>query len=120
VTGFEHKKAALQERIETLTSELEALKAQRKAVKRHITIAELPEEERFKQLSIQSKQLIDTIKMVAYRAETAMVQMARDWAESWNCRCTDSGSAPWPCLRVRRPPYPRVLPSPESVRTSCR
>jgi hypothetical protein len=29
-------------------------------------------------LSTQSKQLIDTIKMVAYRAETAMVQMARE------------------------------------------
>ena len=78
VAAFEHQKAALQEQIETLTSELEALKAQRKAVKRHITIAELPDEERFKQLSTQSKQLIDTIKMVAYRAETAMVQMARE------------------------------------------
>jgi hypothetical protein len=42
--------------------------------------AELPDEERFKQLTLstQSKQLIDTIKMVAYRAETAMVQMARE------------------------------------------
>jgi prepilin-type processing-associated H-X9-DG protein len=78
VAAFEHRKAELQEQIETLTSELEALKAQRKAVKQHITIAELPEEERFKQLSTQSKQLIDTIKMVAYRAETAMVQMARE------------------------------------------
>jgi prepilin-type processing-associated H-X9-DG protein len=78
VAAFEHQKAALQEQIETLTSELDELKAQRKAVKRHITIAELPEEERFQQLSTQSKQLIDTIKMVAYRAETAMVQMARE------------------------------------------
>jgi len=78
VAAFEHKKAALQEQIETLTSALEERKAQRKALKRHITIGELPAEERFKQLSTQSKQLIDTIKMVAYRAETAMVQMARE------------------------------------------
>lgn len=78
VAAFEHQKAALQERIETLTGELEERKAQRKALKRHITIAELPEEERFQQLRTQSKQLIDTIKMVAYRAETAMAQMARE------------------------------------------
>jgi predicted nucleic acid-binding Zn-ribbon protein len=78
VAAFEHQKAELQEQIETLTKELEELKAQRKAVKHHITFAELPHEERFKQLATQSKQLIDTIKMVAYRAETAMVQMARE------------------------------------------
>jgi prepilin-type processing-associated H-X9-DG protein len=78
MAAFEHQKAELQEQIDTLTKELEELKAQRKAVKRHITIAELPDEERFKQLSTQSKQLIDTIKMVAYRAETAMVLMARE------------------------------------------
>jgi predicted nucleic acid-binding Zn-ribbon protein len=78
VAAFEQKKAALREQIEGLTKELDALKAQRKAVAHHITIAELPDEERFKQLSTQSKHLIDTIKMVAYRAETAMVQMARE------------------------------------------
>jgi prepilin-type processing-associated H-X9-DG protein len=78
VAAFELKKAELQERIDTLNKELEELKAQRKAVKRHIPIVELPDEERFKQLSTQRKQLIDTIKMVAYRAERAMVQMARE------------------------------------------
>jgi prepilin-type processing-associated H-X9-DG protein len=78
VAAFEHKKAELKEQIEMLTNERDELKAQRKAVEHHITIAELPDEERFKQLSTQSKQLIDTIKMVAYRAETAMVQMARE------------------------------------------
>ncbi|MCP4983831.1 MAG: hypothetical protein GY935_25430, partial [Gammaproteobacteria bacterium] len=77
VAVFEQKKAELQEQIENLTQELDELKAQRKAVEHHITIADLPEEERFKQLSTQSKHLIDTIKMVAYRAETAMVQIAR-------------------------------------------
>jgi len=78
VAAFEQKKAELQEQIEGLTKELDKLKNQRKAVQHHITIAELPEEERFKQLSTQSKHLIDTIKMVAYRAETAMAQMARE------------------------------------------
>ncbi len=78
VATFEQKKAALQEQIEDLTKERDNLKTQRKAVERHITVAELPEEDRFKQLSAQSKHLIDTIKMVAYRAETAMVRMARE------------------------------------------
>jgi predicted nucleic acid-binding Zn-ribbon protein len=78
VAAFEQHKAELQEQIEGLTKELAELKRQRKAVEHHITIAELPEAERFKQLSTQSKHLIDTIKMVAYRAETAMVQMARE------------------------------------------
>ena len=78
VAAFEQKKAELQEQIEGLTKELDELKNQRKAVQRHITVAELPEEQRFKQLSTQSKHLIDTIKMVAYRAETAMAQMARE------------------------------------------
>ena len=78
VAAFEQQKAALQEQIEGMTKELEELKSQRKAVKHHITLAELPEEQRFKQLSTQSKHLIDTIKMVAYRAESAMAQMARE------------------------------------------
>jgi sugar-specific transcriptional regulator TrmB len=78
VEAFEHKKSEIQEQMDALKSELEKLKAERKANKRHITINELPEEERFKQLSTKSKQLIDTIKMVAYRAETAMVQIARE------------------------------------------
>jgi predicted nucleic acid-binding Zn-ribbon protein len=78
VAAFEQKKAALQEQIEGLAKEVDALKTQRKAVKHHLTIAELPEADRFKQLSTQSKHLIDTIKMVAYRAESAMAQMARE------------------------------------------
>ncbi len=78
VAAFEQQKAQLQEQIEDLTKELDELKAQRKAVQHHITIAELPPEQRFKQLSTQSKHLIDTLKMVAYRAETAMTQMARE------------------------------------------
>ncbi len=78
VVAFEQKKAELQEEIEGLNKELEQLKRQRKEVKHHITVAELPEPARFKQLSTQSKHLIDTIKMVAYRAETAMVQVVRE------------------------------------------
>ncbi len=78
VEAFEQKKATLQEEIKVLEKQLEELKDMRKAVKHHITIAELPKDARFKQLSQGSKHLIDTIKMVAYRAETAMVQIVRE------------------------------------------
>ncbi len=69
---YENKKMTLQEEIEYMKQDLEQLKAQRKATERHITISQLPEEERFKQLSTDSKHFLDTIKMIAYRAETAM------------------------------------------------
>ena len=77
IEAFTQRKAGLREDIEHLTIEAEALKAQRKATKRHVTYDELPKEARFDRLSTQSKHLIDTIKMVAYRAETAMAQILR-------------------------------------------
>ncbi|MGH8566364.1 MAG: cell division protein ZapB, partial [Gammaproteobacteria bacterium] len=75
---FERRKAELQEGIAALQEEVAALKAERKATKRHIPFHDLPEEERFKRLSTQSKHFIDTIKMIAYRAETAMAQTLRE------------------------------------------
>jgi hypothetical protein len=38
----------------------------------------LPEAERFQQLSTHSKHLVDTLKMIAYRAETAMANLLRE------------------------------------------
>jgi hypothetical protein len=78
VEPFVRRKAALQEEIEALQHELDALKAERKQTPQHITVEELPEEARFRQLSTHSKQLVDTIKMIAYRAETAMANSLRE------------------------------------------
>ena len=78
VQPFVRRKAALKEEIETLQHELDTLKAKRKETPHHITVDELPEEARFRQLSTQSKHLVDTIKMVAYRAETAMANSLRE------------------------------------------
>jgi len=78
VEPFLRRKAALQDEIETLQRELDTLKARRKETAHHITVEELPEEARFRQLSSQSKQLIDTLKMIAYRAETAMANSLRE------------------------------------------
>ena len=77
IEAFTQRKSDLKEGIEHLRKEAEALKALRKATKRHVTYDELPKEARFDRLSTQSKHLIDTIKMVAYRAETAMAQIVR-------------------------------------------
>jgi hypothetical protein len=79
VESFMHRKAALQEAIDQLQQDIQTGKAERKATPRHIPLTELPEPDRFRQLSTQSKHLIDTIKMVAYRAETAMANALREY-----------------------------------------
>ncbi len=78
IEAYELKKASLLEAIQARELELETAKEQRKAIERHIPIGQLPEEERFKRLAIPRKHLIDTIKMVAYRAETAMANVLLD------------------------------------------
>ncbi len=77
LVAFMRKKATLQEEIEQQKKAVEALKSARKETPHHIDIKDLPEDQKFKQLSTQSKHLIDTIKMTAYRAETAMANSLR-------------------------------------------
>ncbi len=78
VKVFEQKKAELLEEITDFQEKVDTLKSKRKETDKHTTIAELPEEERFSKLATQTKQLIDTVKMVAYRAETDMVNILRE------------------------------------------
>lgn len=78
VTAYQKKKADMQEKINDLNEDIIALKQTRKAVAHHITVSELSEEDRFRRLSTHSKHLIDTIKMIAYRAETAMAYTLRE------------------------------------------
>jgi hypothetical protein len=59
--------------IQHVEDELAALRRQRKATPRKVAISSLPEEERPSQLMPLSKMLTDTVKMIAYRAETALV-----------------------------------------------
>ena len=77
VENYQKGKADLQETIELLEKDLASLKQQRRGVARHITLAELPEKERWAQLAGGRKHLLDTIKMMAYRAETAMGALLR-------------------------------------------
>lgn len=78
VEAYEQGKAELHIESEHLQAQLVRLKAKRKGIKRHTTVGELPEEARFERLRIQSKHLVDTIKMIAYRAETAMVHIVNE------------------------------------------
>ncbi len=75
---YESKKGELREEIELFEGELAELKAQRKQTVRHLSLGELSEQDRFAQLAPTRKQFIDTIRMIAYRAETAMAIMLRD------------------------------------------
>ncbi len=78
VERWGNKKAALQEEIAGLEKELGELKERRQDIPSHICFTDLPQDQRFERLAVQSKHFIDTIKMIAYRAESAMVHVLRD------------------------------------------
>lgn len=80
---FLKKKAALQQDIEALQTQLRERKAKRAAVEGHLPLGQVPEAERFDRLSSGSKDLVDTIKLVAYRAETAMAHVLREALPKW-------------------------------------
>jgi len=84
VACYEQHQGALQEKIETLTHEVERFKAQRKATKPRIPVQELPEKDRFTRLRTERKHFIDTIKMIAYRAETSMASTVREELARWD------------------------------------
>lgn len=75
---FEQEKGKLLEQIEHHQQKLEQLKSERKAIKRKVTLKDLPQADRFTQLRTAKKHFVDTIKLIAYRAETALVHIARE------------------------------------------
>jgi hypothetical protein len=78
VARYQQKKAHLQDEIETLDREIDQLKQQRKQTPRHIAVKDLPESDRFSRLLTERKHFIDTIKLIAYRAETSMASLLTD------------------------------------------
>lgn len=75
---YERRKASVREDIDFLKKDLEDLKQKRKKTQKHIPPADLPDEQRFTQVAPTRKQFMDTIRMIAYRAETAMAIVLRD------------------------------------------
>lgn len=78
VAAYEQEKGRRLEQLQQQEQNLAQLKAQRKALPRHLTLKELPAAERFTQLRTTKKHFVDTIKLIAYRAETALVALARE------------------------------------------
>jgi transposase len=63
--------------IQRLEADLRELQVQRRATPRKVLLTSLPEAQRPRQLLPLAKMLTDTIKMIAYRAETALVALLR-------------------------------------------
>ena len=78
LTAYEQKKGELKEIIDQLQEDIAHLKERRKKTSKHLPLGELPKQERFLQLAPTRKQFIDTIRMIAYRAETALTAIVRD------------------------------------------
>jgi transposase len=75
---WEKRKADLLEEIEQLEHELTDINDQLKTTPGHLDWDKLPESERFQRLAPSRKQLVDTVKMIAYRAETALASIVRE------------------------------------------
>ena len=73
-----NQKSELLQRREEIKLDLDKLKAERKLTPKRIAIKDLPEGERFERLLPERKHLVDTIKMIAYRAETSMMHVIRE------------------------------------------
>ena len=75
---WQRRKAVLREEIEHLEQELQELRGKIKQTPKHIEWQELPEEQKFQRLAPSRKQLMDTVRLIAYRAETALVSVVRE------------------------------------------
>jgi hypothetical protein len=69
------KKAETLEGLQAVQAQLVDLRAKRKTTPKKVTIESLPEDQRPTQLAPLNKILVDTVKMIAYRAETALVAL---------------------------------------------
>jgi len=78
VERYEMQKATVLDDMNQMEKELDELKQKRKQTEKHIAFVDLPEENKFQQLSPTRKQFMDTIRMIAYRAETAMTSVLRE------------------------------------------
>ena len=73
------KKQELQQEIQGFEKGIKEIKEQKKQTPRKIAYNELPENEKFDNVINQRKHFLDTIKIIAYRAETAMVSIIKQY-----------------------------------------
>ncbi len=79
VLKYQQQMAELQEQIACEQKVITDLKQKRKSFPKHITISQLSQDDKFPQLTTEKKHFIDTIKMIAYRAETALANIIRPY-----------------------------------------
>lgn len=72
-----HASAERRQDIQALETDTDVLRIQRKNTPRKVPLASLPDGQRPQQLTPMGKVLTDTVKMIAYRAETALVALLR-------------------------------------------
>jgi len=75
--GFNSKKAQLQEDISIYKNQIAKLKADRNEIPAKIKFADLPDKEKFMGVHNERKQLVDIIKLIAFRSEIAMASMIK-------------------------------------------
>jgi hypothetical protein len=72
---FQQRNGQLREELHAVDQEIDNLKQQRKNTEHHIPAKSLPEEDRFTRLRTERKHFIDTLRMIAYRAESSMASL---------------------------------------------
>ncbi len=70
-----HEQAELQETIQGYQHQIEETLEKRQQIQQHVKVEDMPAETRYNKLKTESKLFINTIKMIAYRAETAVVNL---------------------------------------------
>lgn len=69
------KQCLIKAQIMTYKQEIDQLIEKRKGVKRKITLQEMPQKQRYNKLKTESKMFMNIIKMICYRAESAMANL---------------------------------------------
>ena len=78
IARHEARQGALLLGLQAKETALTGQKAARRAVPKHLQLKDLPEDQRATQLNFARKHLMDTLKLIAYRAETALVETPRE------------------------------------------
>jgi len=75
---WQQQKADSVDEIQHLENALEGIKESLKQAPKHLEWDELPPEHQFQRLAPSRKRLVDAVKMIAYRAETALMYIVRE------------------------------------------
>jgi len=78
IAKWQRQKTDLREEIEQVENELTGVQERRASTPTHLEWDDLPEPDKFERLAPSRRRLTDTVKLVAYRAETALAAIVRE------------------------------------------